>query len=76
MANRNEKNEGNVAGRFYVDASCIDCDMCRGIAPATFRRNEETGLSIAYQQPVTPDEEGLANDAVASCPTESIGNDG
>jgi ferredoxin len=76
MANRNEKTEGTVAGRFYVDATCIDCDMCRGIAPATFRRNDEIGLSIAYRQPTSTEEENLATEAMTACPSESIGNDG
>lgn len=26
----------NVDGDFFVDASCIDCDACRQIAPSTF----------------------------------------
>lgn len=76
MANRNEKNQGNAPGPFYVDSSCIDCDMCRENAPAMFRRNDEIGLSIAYRQPVTPEEIREATDAMHGCPTESIGNDG
>lgn len=76
MVNRNEKNPGNVPGPFYIDSSCIDCDMCRENAPATFRRNDEIGLSIAYRQPVTPEEIAQAIEAMNGCPTESIGNDG
>src|SRR5215468_75466 len=26
----------NVAGDFFVDASCIDCGTCRWVAPASF----------------------------------------
>jgi ferredoxin len=76
MANRNEKNMGNVTGAFYVDSSCIDCDLCRESAPATFRRNDEIGFSIVYRQPITPEEIAQAVDAMEGCPTESIGNDG
>ena len=76
MANKNEKNEGNAPGLFYVDSSCIDCDMCRETAPATFRRNDEIGFSIAFRQPVTLDEIEQATQAMNGCPTESIGNDG
>jgi ferredoxin len=76
MANRNEKNPGNSAGPFYIDASCIDCDLCRETAPATFRRNDEIGQSIAYRQPATVDEIAIATQAMIDCPTESIGNDG
>lgn len=76
MANRNDKNLGNAPGPFYVDTSCIDCDMCRGTAPAMFGRNEEIGFSIAYRQPATPEELSQAHEAMNGCPTESIGNDG
>jgi ferredoxin len=76
MANKNERNPGNVPGQFYVDSSCIDCDLCRETAPDTFRRNDEIGFSIAYQQPVTPEQLRAATDAMVGCPTESIGNDG
>jgi ferredoxin len=76
MANRNDKNEGNAPGQFYVDTTCIDCDMCRGIAPQTFRRNEEIGFTIAYQQPATDDERKEAIEAAENCPTNSIGCDG
>jgi ferredoxin len=76
MANKNEKQLGNVPGLFYVDSSCIDCDMCRETAPETFRRNDDIGFSIAYQQPLTPEQFKAANEAMVDCPTESIGNDG
>jgi ferredoxin len=76
MSDKNSKNDGNAPGPFYVDATCIDCDMCREIAPATFQRNDEIGLSIARRQPATDEELTMAIDAMNSCPTNSIGNDG
>ena len=76
MANRNDKAPGNVPGQFYVDNSCIDCDLCRNTAPATFARNDEIGATIVARQPVTPDEIHLAKAAAEDCPTESIGVDG
>jgi ferredoxin len=76
MANKHDKNVGNVAGPFYIDSSCVDCDMCRETAPATFRRNDDIGMSIAFRQPVTPEEIARATEAMNECPTESIGNDG
>ena len=66
----------NRPGRFYVDASCVDCDLCRSTAPAFFARDEETGLSFVHRQPATPAEAELAAEAVAGCPTQSIGDDG
>ena len=76
MANKNEKNQGNVSGAFYVDASCIDCDLCRETAASTFRRNDEIGFSVVFRQPETPEELAQATEAMKDCPTESIGNDG
>jgi ferredoxin len=75
MANKNEKNQGNAPGAFYVDSSCIDCDMCRGTAPATFQRNDEIGITIVHRQPVAPEELAQAVQAMNGCPTDSIGND-
>ena len=76
MANRNQKTPGNVPGAFYVDDSCIDCDMCRTVAPEFFSRFDEGGYSIVHHQPVTADEADRAQKGMESCPTESIGNDG
>jgi len=66
----------NAPGAFYVDSSCIDCDLCRGNAPQFFRRNDEIGYSVVYNQPQTPEETRDAQEALEACPTESIGNDG
>ena len=76
MANRNEKNPGNVPGPFYVDSTCIDCGMCPADAPAFFRRDDELGMSVVYRQPATSEETREAHEALEGCPTESIGNDG
>ena len=61
----------NAEGDFFVDASCIDCDACRQIAPTVFR--EERDQSVVYQQPRTPDEMQRALMALVACPTASIG---
>ena len=66
----------NVAGKFYVDDQCIDCDLCRETAPDNFTRNEDGGYSYVFKQPVTPDEEALCKEAMEGCPVEAIGNDG
>ena len=62
----------NVSGEFYVDSSCIDCDACRQIAPATFR--DHGGQSSVYQQPRHPAELRHALMALVACPTASIGS--
>jgi Zn-dependent hydrolases, including glyoxylases len=61
----------NVAGDFYVDETCIDCDACRQIAPATFRDHGEQ--SSVYRQPETLEETQLALQSLIACPTASIG---
>ena len=76
MAEKNNRLSENIAGPYYIDSSCIDCDMCRSTAPDFFRRNEDIGMSAVYRQPVTPEEFALAEEARQGCPTESIGNDG
>lgn len=75
MATLSERLPQNAPGRFYVDSTCIDCDMCRTTAPEFFRRDDETGFSYVYRQPIAPDEVALAEEA-RICPTDSIGNDG
>jgi ferredoxin len=76
MADRNRRTPNSIPGRFYVDDTCVDCDICREVAPGTFRRDDAIGMSVAWSQPVTPEEITLAEEAVKSCPTDSVGNDG
>ena len=76
MADPTDKNPLNVRGAFYNDLTCIDCDLCREIAPAVFTRDNLEGLSYVWKQPATPKEIMLAQEALESCPTESIGCDG
>ena len=76
MATLSDRTPDNVAGRYYIDSSCIDCDQCRVIAPDLFARNEDTALSYVQRQPVTDDEIALAEEALEACATASIGNDG
>lgn len=76
MAESINKTPENVPGSYYVDDTCIDCDMCRSDAPQFFRRLDEGAYSYVHRQPVTQEEMMLAEEARLSCPTESIGNDG
>jgi len=76
MADPNNRSPGNVIGPYFVDTSCTDCDLCRLTAPEFFKRNDETGFSIVYRQPVSEEEIQLAQEALTGCPSESIGDDG
>jgi len=76
MAEVANKYPENVAGKFYVDDQCIDCDFCRETAPASFKRNDDGGHTYVYKQPETPEEEAFCKEAMEGCPVEAIGNDG
>ncbi len=73
MADPFDRNTANVPGRLFVDTTCIDCDLCRSIAPQFLTRSDELAITYAHAQPVTEEDFALAQEAVASCPTDSVG---
>ena len=72
MARLADRLDANADGDLYVDSSCIDCDLCRQLAPATFARSARAGQSFVVRQ---PDSSGMhrALMALVTCPTSSIG---
>lgn len=76
MADLEDKNPESVAGKFYVDSQCIDCDLCRETAPENFQRSDEEGYSYVYKQPENEEEKALCMEALEGCPVEAIGEDG
>ena len=66
----------NEPGRYYVDKQCIDCDVCRDVAPKNFTRNPDNAYSFVYKQPANTKEEDLCHEALISCPVDVIGDDG
>jgi ferredoxin len=76
MADKTQRLAQNVVGSYYVDSSCIDCDLCRETAPASFRRDDDIGMSMVYRQPVSAEDLAASEQAKVGCPSESIGNDG
>lgn len=74
MANLSDRLPGNAPGKYYVDSSCIDCDQCRVIAPEIFVRSDD-GTTFVKRQPA-PEEISTVEEAIASCATSSIGDDG
>jgi glyoxylase-like metal-dependent hydrolase (beta-lactamase superfamily II)/ferredoxin len=71
MADRAQRVPENVDGAFFVDTTCIDCDTCRQLAPATFGETGE--FSLVRMQPRDEGEERAAYRALVACPTGSIG---
>ena len=76
MAEKEDRYEDNIAGKFYVDDQCIDCDLCRETAPNNFTRNDDGGHSFVYKQPTTDEENEQCIEAMEGCPVEAIGDDG
>jgi glyoxylase-like metal-dependent hydrolase (beta-lactamase superfamily II)/ferredoxin len=73
MARASDRIAENVDGDFFVDRSCIDCDLCRQLAPATFARSERASQSFVGRQPSDAASEHRALMALVTCPTSSIG---
>jgi glyoxylase-like metal-dependent hydrolase (beta-lactamase superfamily II)/ferredoxin len=71
MALEKLRHPENVPGDFFVDTSCIDCDLCRQIAPETF--SSVADQSVVFHQPQTSQERLKALKALVTCPTSSIG---
>lgn len=76
MAEKEVKFSDNIIGKFYVDENCIDCDLCREIAPAFFTRNDDEGHSFVHNQPTSVKDMDLCMEALNDCPVEAIGDDG
>lgn len=71
MADLKKRLKENIAGEFFVDSTCINCDTCRQLAPSVF---EDTGeYSKVYNQPTGEIETNDALRALLACPTGSIG---
>lgn len=73
MADLHKRLDTNRAGNFYVDATCINCDACRQLAPASFQ--EVGDFSAVAHQPAGEMEMRQAYRALLACPTGSIGTE-
>jgi ferredoxin len=76
MADNTQRWDDNVAGRWYVDRTCILCSLCSDLAPRSFKESTAGDHDIVYRQPATPEEITAAEQAKAQCPVEAIGEDG
>jgi glyoxylase-like metal-dependent hydrolase (beta-lactamase superfamily II)/ferredoxin len=73
MADEKKRLDSNVAGNFFVDATCINCDTCRQLAPASF---EEVGsFSAVTRQPTDHEPVQQAYQALLACPVGAIGTE-
>lgn len=73
MARLADRLPSNAEGDLYVDRFCIDCDLCRQLAPSVFARDDRAGQSFVRAQPAGDTERHRALLALVTCPTASIG---
>jgi len=71
MANQAKRLPSNVAGDFFVDSTCIDCDQCRELAPEIF--GDGDGHASVLRQPDSPAMLQAALRALVTCPVGAIG---
>ncbi len=76
MADKNDKWEDNVPGKFYVDRECILCSVCTDCAPNNFRVSDDEDHDLVFKQPENEDELAECYEALENCPVEAIGDDG
>jgi ferredoxin len=76
MATLADKVPENAKGRYYVDRSCIYCDLCVETAPNNFKEINEMGWATVFKQPENSEEEKACREAKEGCPTSSIGDNG
>lgn len=73
MADPKKRLDSNIAGNFFVDSTCINCDTCRQLAPHSF---EEVGeYSAVSHQPENELQIHRAYQALLACPVGSIGTE-
>ena len=72
MADENRAHKANCPGDFFVDTTCIDCPICRQVAPGVF--GDGPDQAVVHRQPSTSTEVLRASMALVSCPAGSIGS--
>ena len=62
------------AGEYFIQDTCIDCDLCRNTAPLFFARKYtgNGGITTVTRQPLTLQEHRSCRDALEACPVEAI----
>ncbi len=76
MADISQKWKDNIAGKMFVDQSCIACDACILSAPNNFSMHEEDGHAFVKKQPESSEEIAACKEAMEGCPVEAIGDSG
>ncbi|MEN8655032.1 ferredoxin [Streptomyces sp. 21So2-11] len=61
-----------LEGRFHIDDTCIDCQLCRDLAPDNFESDPDNETHYVHKQPEDEGELDCVLDAYESCPSNSI----
>lgn len=72
VARRSSAVPENEPGDLFVDDTCIGCDTCRRLAPATYGGAEDD-RSFVQRQPRDPSERRRSLLALVACPVAAIG---
>ncbi|HVL49767.1 MAG TPA: ferredoxin [Candidatus Thermoplasmatota archaeon] len=72
MADPRRRHALDRGGDWYVDTTCIDCDVARQVAPGLIAEAPD-GRSYFARPPETAEEKAAAWRALLACPTGSIG---
>ena len=64
----------NVEGRYYVDESCIYCELCVETAPDNIAYDDVEGFAYIKKQPDCDEEHNLLAETIELCPIDSIGD--
>lgn len=70
MSAGTERDQGHVAGDWFIDAHCIDCSASRTVAPGLIV--SYGGRSVFARQPTTPAERMAAWRARLLCPAAAV----
>lgn len=78
MADKNSKFSENVPGAWYVDTTCTPCRTCMEVtgADSLLKYNDDESYVYFHTQPSSPEEVAIAEETMAVCPQNAIGNDG
>jgi glyoxylase-like metal-dependent hydrolase (beta-lactamase superfamily II) len=74
VADPARRHPANAPGPWFVDTTCIDCDVSLQCAPWMF--GVADGQAVVVRQPATPGELRDAARAMLACPTGSVGVQG
>ncbi len=76
MADKNDRWEDNVPGKYYIDKSCTFCMVCMDEAPNNIAESDDGDHCFISKQPANAEEVEQLKAALEGCPTESLGDDG